>query len=149
MHSFAPSCCPAAACWSCCHAHAAAAAVALRIAWRGKLLLYIPSHQLLLRAPPKTLTACLPLTFTSCYRRLGYNQLTGGLPPGFAANGSFTKLRVLSFAGNTGLGGTLPPEFGDAATALPLLQTLDVSSCGLTGTLPTQWGAGLQSLQSM
>ncbi len=82
-------------------------------------------------------------------RRLGYNQLTGGLPAGFAANGSFTQLRVLSFAGNSGLGGTLPPEFGDAATALPLLQTLDVSGCGLTGTLPTQWGPGLQSLQSM
>ncbi|PRW21099.1 serine threonine- kinase [Chlorella sorokiniana] len=83
------------------------------------------------------------------YLRLGYNQLTGGLPPGFAANGSFTKLRVLSFAGNTGLGGTLPPEFGDAATALPSLQTLDVSSCGLTGALPAQWGPGLQSLQSI
>lgn len=140
MHSFAPNCC--------CHAHAAAAAVAVRIAWRGKPLLCFPPTSCCSGSTHNAHT-CLPFTFTSCYRRLGYNQLTGGLPPGFAANGSFTKLRVLSFAGNTGLGGTLPPEFGDAATALPLLQTLDVSSCGLTGTLPTQWGPGLQSLQSM
>lgn len=87
-----------------------------------------------------------PLLLT---RRLGHNQLTGGLPAGFAAAGSFTQLRVLSFAGNSGLGGTLPPEYGDAATALPSLQTLDVSGCGLTGALPAQWGPGLQSLQSM
>ena len=72
----------------------------------------------------------------------------GGLPAGWAANGSFAALKVASLAGNP-LGGPLPPAWGDAEYSLPALQSLDVSSTGLTGTLPAEWGAGLASLQEL
>ncbi len=69
------------------------------------------------------------------------------MPAGWAADGSFTRLRVASLAGNP-LGGALPAEWGARAGALPRLQRLDLSGAGLSGALP-DWGAGLQGLQDL
>lgn len=79
-----------------------------------------------------------PVTFNCC----------SGIPPAWAANGSFTRLRAASLAGNP-LGGALPPAWGGSPGALPSLQSLDLSDLKLTGPLPPQWGPGLQSLQEL
>jgi hypothetical protein len=80
-------------------------------------------------------------------RYLHGNNLTGGLPPQWAMNGSFTTLKQVTLSDNPLLGGSLPPEWGAADFALPALQDINVSNSGLGGTLPAEWGPGLQSLR--
>lgn len=96
---------------------------------------HVPPLQLLPPLPPLRLPA----------PSLAY--LRSGVPAGWAAPNSFTRLRVASLADNP-LGGPLPSEWGASAGALPKLQRLDLASAGLSGTLP-DWGTGLQSLQDL
>lgn len=86
-----------------------------------------------------------PPTHAACHQPLAPAalQLSGTLPPAWAASGSFTVLRTLSLDGNNFSGG-LPDQWAN----LQAIETLTASSTGLGGPLPA-WGPGPQMLTTM